>query len=169
LAAFVGRALGSELRLFVQPAEQDDAAHASAAPDGAAAAAWRAVLAEFDAVDRALSRFRDDSELTALNGRAGSGGVVTVSWRLREAVAAMHRAGRLTGGRFDPTVVEVLESIGEHGATAADVYAAPGPSAPDGLERARPIRVPDRAIDTGGGRSRCCRPPPRSCSMRAAT
>ena len=39
----------------------------------AAAAAWAEVRAEFDAVDRSLSRFRDDSELTALNGRPARG------------------------------------------------------------------------------------------------
>ena len=43
-----------------------------------AALAWERVRAEFDEVDRALSRFRDDSELTAMNRLAGTGRVVAV-------------------------------------------------------------------------------------------
>ncbi len=70
-------------------------------------------------MDRALSRFRDDSELTALNRLAGSDGVALVSWRLRTMLAAIHRAGRLTGGRFDASVLDALERIGEHGADLA--------------------------------------------------
>ena len=69
-------------------------------------------------MDIALSRFRADSELTALNRLAGTGRVVPVSWRLRTAVAAVHRAGRLTDGRFDARVLGALERIGEHGAVA---------------------------------------------------
>ena len=81
---FEGRALGSALRLHVRLPDSS--------PVGAAAGAWAVVRAEFDAVDLALSRFRDDSELTALNRLAGSGRSVAVSWRLREAVAVMARA-----------------------------------------------------------------------------
>ena len=112
--------------------------------------------AEFDAVDVALSRFRDDSELTALNRVAGTGHVVLVSWRLRTAVAAMHRAARLTDGRFDPSVLMVLETIGEHGATlrapgvATTAWPASAPGRAAALDRPCPIRVPDRPLDTGG-------------------
>ena len=76
--------------------------------------------------------------------------MATVSWRLREAVATMHRACRVTEGRFDPSVLEVLEAIGERGATIgpASASAAATPRVP--LERPRPIRVPERALDTGG-------------------
>ncbi len=95
--------------------------------------AWDGVRDEFEAVDRALSRFRDDSELTALNRLAGTGAVVDVSWRLREAVAIMHRAGRVTAGRFDPTVLGVLDSL----ASAARAWSV-GPPMP----RRRPGRTP---------------------------
>jgi thiamine biosynthesis lipoprotein len=116
------------------------------------------VQAEFEAVDLALSRFRGDSELTALNRLAGTGQVVEVSWRLRTAVATMHRAARMTDGRFDPSVLEVLEGIGEHGAILAgsrdkgdDASTAwsMGQSLA-ALERPRAIRTPGQPLDTGG-------------------
>ena len=138
--AFEGRALGSALRLHVRIPD---------AVPGEGSDAWTAVRAEFDSVDAALSRFRDDSELTALNRLAGSGSGVSVSWRLREAVAIMARASRLTGGRFDPTVLADLERLGEHGAPIGG-----GPDdgvAPTGaLERPRTISAPPRPLDTGG-------------------
>ena len=152
--AFVGRALGSVVRLFIRPPAGLDAD----AVAGSAASAWAAVQAEFEAVDLALSRFRDDSELTALNRLAGTGQVVEVSWRLRTAVAAMHRAACITDGRFDPTVLGVLEAIGEHGASLpvsndgdrdASTGWSPGRSAP-ALERPRPILTPVEPLDTGG-------------------
>ncbi len=152
--AFVGHALGSHLRLFIRPpAGLDEGAVA-----GSAASAWAAVEAEFEAVDLALSRFRGDSELTALNRMAGTDQVVEVSWRLRTAVATMHRATRMTDGRFDPSVLGALEAIGEHGADVPaprdededKPTASPrGPSVA-ALERPRPIRTPLQPLDTGG-------------------
>ncbi len=152
--AFVGRALGSVLRLFIRPPLGLDAD----AVAGSAASAWAAVQAEFEAVDLALSRFRDDSELTALNRLAGTGQVVEVSWRLRTAVAAMHRAARMTNGRFDPTVLVVLEAIGERGASlpACDdedrgkSTASPSGRSVAALERPRFILPPVEPLDTGG-------------------
>ncbi len=122
---FEGRALGSVLRLFVAPTGWTDTPTAPAD----AARAWAAVRNEFDEVDRALSRFRDDSELTAYNRLAGTGAVLEVSWRLRMALAAMHRASRITDGRFDASVLEALERIGERG---APLDAARGPGSADG-------------------------------------
>jgi FAD:protein FMN transferase len=160
LVAFAARSLGSALRLQVRVPEP-----ATAAALDAAERAWARVVAEFDAVDTALSRFREDSELTALNRLAGSGLTVAVSWRLRTALAAVHRAGRITGGRFDARVLTALERIGERGAPLAGPGAplagpgAPlaGPGAPHpGLlpataaARARLVEVPDAALDMGG-------------------
>jgi FAD:protein FMN transferase len=145
LHSFEGRALGSALRLHVRV--PPDAAPAEAA------AAWAAVRAEFHAVDLALSRFRDDSELTALNRAAGTGATVEVSWRLRETVAIMARASRVTGGRFDPTVLADLERLGEHGAPVDGAAPAGGNGvcASGGrLDRPRTISVPPRALDSGG-------------------
>jgi FAD:protein FMN transferase len=79
--------------------------------DGAALSAARAAaektVAEFDL---ACSRFRDDSELSALNAAAGS--PVRVSPLLLEAVTASLRAARLTGGDVDPTIGQALIALG---------------------------------------------------------
>jgi FAD:protein FMN transferase len=74
-------------------------------------AAARAVVQEtIDAFDLACSRFREDSELTALND--GAGGPVPVSPLLLEAVSAALRAAHLTDGDVDPTVGEALIALG---------------------------------------------------------
>lgn len=133
--------------------------------------AWAVVRAEFDATDRALSRFRDDSELTALNRLAGTGRVVAVSWRLRTLLAAVHRARRLTDGRFEAAVIDDLERIGERGATldpapggatslAIGAPTNPAPTSvpgdrvvrlvPEGVPGASLVRAPGAPIDSGG-------------------
>jgi hypothetical protein len=58
--------------------------------------------------------------------------VVTVSWRLRVALAAMDRARRITDGRFDASVLGALERIGEHGAELG------GPARPSRRSTGRP-------------------------------
>ncbi|MHB8960924.1 MAG: FAD:protein FMN transferase [Candidatus Limnocylindrales bacterium] len=154
LLRFSGRALGSRLKLFVSAPSGRPADNAQ----DAARAAWDAVVAEFAAVDASLSRFRDDSELTALNRHAGSGRVALVSWRLRTMLATAHRAARLTNGRFDATVLDVLERIGEHGASthgdgallASDAPADPLALVPTGTPRASLVHVPDLPVDSGG-------------------
>jgi FAD:protein FMN transferase len=60
--------------------------------------------------DRACSRFRPDSELSAVN--AASGAPVRVGPVLLDAVTAALRAARLTGGDVDPTVGEALIALG---------------------------------------------------------
>ena len=72
-----------------------------------AIAAVERTVAEFDL---ACSRFRSDSELTALNAAAGA--VVPVGPVLLEAVTAAVRAARLTGGDVDPTVGGALIALG---------------------------------------------------------
>jgi len=62
------------------------------------------------AFDHACSRFRDDSELTALN--ATSGVDVPVSPLLLDAVQAALRAARLTDGDVDPTIGAALVALG---------------------------------------------------------
>ena len=78
--------------------------------------AWQLVVDEFEAAETALSRFRESSELTHLNKRAGSGQAVLVSNRLRIALIAAERARRLTEGRFDPRVLDDLDRLGYRGA-----------------------------------------------------
>ena len=62
------------------------------------------------AFDHACSRFRDDSELSAVNGAGGT--AVTVSELFLDAVEASLRAARLTDGDVDPTVGEALVALG---------------------------------------------------------
>ena len=61
-------------------------------------------------LDRTCSRFRDDSELTALNAAAGTWS--DVSPMLRDAIAAALRAARLTDGDVDPTIGRALIALG---------------------------------------------------------
>jgi thiamine biosynthesis lipoprotein len=77
---------------------------------GSLAAARAEVQETIDAFDLACSRFREDSELTALND--GAGGPVPVSPLLLEAVSAALRAAYLTDGDVDPTVGEALIALG---------------------------------------------------------
>lgn len=73
-------------------------------------AAVDAVQQAVDAFDRACSRFRDDSELSAVNRAAGT--PVRVSPLMIEAVSAALRAARLTDGDVDPTVGRALIALG---------------------------------------------------------
>ena len=65
-----------------------------------------AVERELDAIDRACSRFRSDSEIARANTSAGR--AVRVSPLLAEAMALALRAARLTDGDVDPTVGSAL-------------------------------------------------------------
>lgn len=73
-------------------------------------AAREAVQQTVEAFDRACSRFRDDSELTALN--AAGGKAVAVGPLLLEAVLVALRAARVTDGDVDPTIGEALIALG---------------------------------------------------------
>jgi FAD:protein FMN transferase len=82
-----------------------------AVTDPTALAAARAVVERIVAdFDQACSRFREDSELSAVNARPGD--AVGVGPVLLEAVAVALRAARLTGGDVDPTVGQALISLG---------------------------------------------------------
>ncbi len=65
------------------------------------------VVEEFDL---ACSRFRDDSELSAVN--AADGAVMRVGELLLDAVEAAIRAAHVTDGDVDPTVGEALIALG---------------------------------------------------------
>jgi thiamine biosynthesis lipoprotein len=141
---FAGRALGSVLRLTIRYGVPDP----GSVDEARARAAWDAVREEFDAVDRSLSRFRADSELTALNRLAGQDAVVPVSRLLRTALAAADRAHRITGGRFDAGVLGSLERIGERGADLA--APAGGTAAVPAAAQTSLVHVPPVPIDMGG-------------------
>jgi thiamine biosynthesis lipoprotein ApbE len=86
---------------------------------------------ELDAIDRACSRFRSDSDLTRVNTRAG-GRPVPVSQLLIEALEVALRAAELTGGDVDPTVGAALV-LAETGVPAETGMPA-GAGAPAGTE-----------------------------------
>jgi thiamine biosynthesis lipoprotein len=69
-----------------------------------------ALATELDAIDRACSRFRSDSELSAVNQAGGR--TVSVSPLFLEAMAAALRAARLTSGAVDPTIGQSLQLVG---------------------------------------------------------
>lgn len=74
------------------------------------AAARTAIERELDAIDRACSRFRPDSEIAQANASAGR--TVRVSPLLAEALALALRAARMTDGDVDPTVGSALVLAG---------------------------------------------------------
>jgi FAD:protein FMN transferase len=75
----------------------------------AARAAVEETVASFD---RACSRFREDSELVALNATGGGAAAFVASPLLLEAVGAALRAAWLTDGDVDPTVGGALIALG---------------------------------------------------------
>ncbi len=103
------RCMGTDVRLL--------------APDSAGLDDAREWLASFDA---RLSRFREDSELCALNRDRRA--AVPASALLRTAVRAGLWAAQRTGGLVDPTVLPALRRAGYAGSLAgvapADVAAA---------------------------------------------
>ena len=160
---FAGRAMGSALRLTIgglQPAWPAARVMTDVAASAAPGVAWDGVVESFEISEQAMSRFRDTSELTALNHAAGTGQLSRPSARLRQALVAADRAHRVTGGRFDPRVLADLDRLGYRGAalTTGTARLDPGPA----TARADPSvrRVVDRVgrdgisitrpIDLGG-------------------
>jgi thiamine biosynthesis lipoprotein len=124
--------MASPLRLSVAPGGlPDDVANTIVD------AGWTIIRATFEVAEAAMSRFRDDSEITRLNRRAPQS--ARISRTLARALTAAHRAHRVTGGRFDPRVVEVLERIGYLGVPQGH----PAPAS------ARRARILDRAGRAG--------------------
>ena len=73
-------------------------------------AARAAVERELDAIDRACSRFRADSELARVNRAAGE--PVAIGALLLEALEVAVEAARRSGGLVDPTVGRALRTAG---------------------------------------------------------
>jgi thiamine biosynthesis lipoprotein ApbE len=90
-------ALGTSLRLVVTDPDRLDVA--KAAVDGVVRA-----------IDETCSRFRQDSEISALHRNAGR--ETRVSPLLMLALRAALRGARLSGGAVDPTVGSAVRSIG---------------------------------------------------------
>lgn len=136
LVSFAARAMGSPLRLMVVSGKHGAATRR-------AAAAWVAVRQEFEAAEQAMSRFREMSEITFLNRRAGPIERSALSRRLLAALTTCERAHRLTDGRFDPRVLTILEHLGDHGAPIARIETA------EGSDRATGRRIAERDADGG--------------------
>lgn len=86
--------------------------------------AREAVVEVVEEFDSACSRFRPDSELSALNAAAGRS--AQVSRLLIDSVEAALRAATLTGGDVDPSLGEALIALGYQGDFAAIGAEAPG-------------------------------------------
>ena len=94
-------------------------------------AARRLADAEFAAVDLACSRFRPDSELSALN--AAGGATVRISELFAELLGEALRAARLTDGAVDPTCGRALAELGydrDFGLLEPAPAVAPGTAGP---------------------------------------
>ena len=117
---------------------------------GALDAAQEILDAELAAIDLACSRFRPDSEITALNQAGGE--PVAVSPVFAEALEVALRAAEITDGDVDPTCGQSLISLGydrDFDDLAGDTSELPGPPAPApgwqcvGYDAAaRTVRVP---------------------------
>jgi thiamine biosynthesis lipoprotein len=77
---------------------------------GALVAASELLALELERIDRVASRFRDDSELTRLNARAGSTNVVSTD--LFEAIEVALAMAAATEGLVDPTVGAAMNRLG---------------------------------------------------------
>jgi thiamine biosynthesis lipoprotein len=102
---------------------------------------------ELDAIDRACSRFRSDSEIARVNASAGR--AVHVSPLLAEALALALRAALLTDGDVDPTIGSALTLAGYD--RDWRLLESPGTeseeaSAPRGRRPAIPMRVLARTV-----------------------
>jgi FAD:protein FMN transferase len=105
LARAKWQALGTSVELLVSDG------HARALSDGRALTQARAILErQLDELDRACSRFRDDSQLMRVNARPGR--TLRVGPLLIEAVELALRAAELTDGDVDPTVGAALAIAG---------------------------------------------------------
>ena len=112
-----------------------------------------------DAVDRACSRFKPDSELTLLN-RASGTGPVEVSGLLDAAIAASLDAAAATGGLVDPTIGALIERLGytvtftdmalDGPSIDVDIRAAPGWGGVVHDRTRRTVALPaDASLDLG--------------------
>jgi thiamine biosynthesis lipoprotein len=132
----------------------------SVVAEAAAAEPARAEVARlFQHWEQALSRFREDSELSRLNALAGR--PVVVSELLLDALAAALAAARATAGLYDPTLLRALERLGyDRSFEKLPAQAAPasGAAAPGGAwrriqldRRSRTVTLPAGvAVDLGG-------------------
>jgi thiamine biosynthesis lipoprotein len=87
-----------------------------------------ATLAEVRRLERILSLYRDDSDLTLLNGQ---GSLVMPSPEMVDILQQSRAAWELTGGAFDPTVQPLWELYRRHFSTPGASEAGPAAEAVD--------------------------------------
>jgi thiamine biosynthesis lipoprotein len=154
------RSMGSDVRLIIEAPLRPGLPAPSRAAE-----VERRYIEDFA---RRLSRFRPDSELSALNASLET--EVSASALLRAAVAAGLWAAERSGGLVDPTLVGEIEAVGygesQEGSTPASLGAALAGAPGRAPARARPdarwreVEIDDRRgvirrppglrIDTGG-------------------
>lgn len=81
------------------------------APGEAGRLLIEAAVTRIELLEDCWSRFRDHSELSRLNRRAGTG-PVRCSPDLIRLVATMRAAWEMTGGLFDPTILPAIKAAG---------------------------------------------------------
>lgn len=109
--------------------------------------AAEAVRGEFSTIEAHLTRFQPESELSQLNRSLGRW--LSVSPLLYAVLSRSHRAWRITGGLFDPTLLPDLERLGYRGASGwAPPQTRSGPWL-HRLPRQRQVRL-SRPVDLGG-------------------
>jgi len=128
---------------------------AEAVDPTASEAAVDAAFAAFATVDSLMSTWRPDSPLSRLN-QSPSAGWQTVDPRLHDVLGAALNLARLSGGAFDPTVLDLVKAWGLRGGEArvpdpAEVAAllAAGGFRKVAVDSLAP-RVRGRGLDLGG-------------------
>ena len=118
---------------------------------------FAAIRRVFETEERRFSRFRDDSELTAVNRLAGQWVAVSSPFERVVRLALDHASA--TGGLFDPTVLHALMAAGydrdfdEVLAGARGVLHPPQPCGrwTEVQVRQGAVRLPPEALDAGLG------------------
>ena len=128
------RAMGTDVELLLD-------APAGPRADEALGAAER----EFHRLEAILTRFRPDSELSRLN----AAGELAAGPDLLRVVGLAVRARELTGGLFDPTVLDALVAAGYDRTFAA--VAPDGPAVSGGARCGGGIEITGRTIRLGPG------------------
>ena len=104
---------------------------------------------ELARLDEQASRFRDDSEISAVHRTPGE--VHILSEGLAEAIAVALAAARWTGGLVDPTVGSALESLGYDRDFAAIRHGGEMPPAPARVPSWRSVRLDGRCLRLADG------------------
>lgn len=91
--SYAHKSMGTVIRLTLWTDDQRNAA-----------AARRAVFAEFDRVDKLMSSWREGSDVTKLNAAAGTNKWIAVDPEVFDVISRAQEMARASGGAFDITV-----------------------------------------------------------------